>query len=422
MLNPKFVVENLDLVRGNCALRRTDSKILQNVITLDALVKDLQKKRDALGEQRNKFAENFRRTAHLTDEERKPIAEEGRKIKEATAEVEEQLKGMRETLERAVKELPNLHDPEAPLELITKTQWGKPITHPWQKNHIDIAEGLDIVDFVAGSQVAGSKFYYLRGDAVLLEFALVQWALQKLLNCGFRLYMTPDVARKDIVEGIGFNPKGENSQIYNIENSDLCLIGTAEITLGGMHRNNVFDEDNLPHRIAGVSHCFRTEAGAPGADARGLFRVHQFTKVEMFMFTAPEQSKSALNEILKIQESFWQDLKIPYQVIDTPIYDLGAPAARKFDIEAWMPGRGVYAEVTSTSNCTDFQARRLNIRSRKSSDKPRFVHTLNGTAIAVPRTIIAILENFLLPDGKVLIPKCLQPWMNKEEIDFDTPI
>lgn len=420
-MNAKFVIENLNAVESNCIKRKVDPKILQDVIALDADARKLQQRRDALGEERNKFSDNFRRAAHLTDDERKPIAEEGRKIKECTLEVERQLKAVNEALESTLKELPNLPDdaPETPLTII---QWGKPVTHPWQKNHIEIAEGLDIVDFIAGSQVSGSKFYYLRGDAVLLEFALVQWAFQRLINCGFRLYATPDLARKDIVEGIGFNPRGENSQIYNVENSDLCLIGTAEITLGGMHRNNVFDEDNLPHRIAGVSHCFRTEAGAPGTDARGLFRVHQFTKVEMFMFTKPEQSRQALNEILKIQESFWQDLKIPYQVIDIPVYDLGAPAARKFDIEAWMPGRGEYAEVTSASNCTDFQARRLNIKCRKGAQKARYVHTLNGTSLAVQRAMVAILENFLLPNGKVAIPKCIQPWMMKEEIDFDVPI
>ncbi|MCX7700621.1 MAG: serine--tRNA ligase, partial [Gemmataceae bacterium] len=209
-------------------------------------------------------------------------------------------------------------------------------------------------------------------------------------------------------------------QVYTIADSDLCLIGTAEITLGGMHRDQIFDELDLPKKYVGLSHCFRTEAGAPGRDTRGLYRVHQFTKVEMFAFCTPDQSESLHLELLRIEEDIFQGLRLPYQVIDTCTGDLGGPAYRKYDLEAWMPGRGQggeYGEVTSTSNCTDFQARRLKIRYRKSGQKgTHFVHTLNGTAVAVSRTLVALLENYQQADGSVVVPEVLRPWVGKERI------
>jgi seryl-tRNA synthetase len=220
-----------------------------------------------------------------------------------------------------------------------------------------------------------------------------------------------------VVEGIGFIPRGPETQIYSVANTDLCLIATAEITLGGMHRNQILEETRLPIRYVGLSHCFRTEAGAPGRETRGLFRVHQFTKVEMFVFCVPEQSEHWHQELLRIEEKLFQGLGIPYRVIDTCTGDLGGPAYRKYDLEAWMPGRGEYAEVTSTSNCTDYQARRLNIRYRPAKQKgTRFVHTLNGTAIATSRTIVAILENYQRSDGSVVVPEVLRPWVGKEVI------
>ena len=231
----------------------------------------------------------------------------------------------------------------------------------------------------------------------MLELALIQYAMGTLLKHGYTPVITPDLARVDVLEGIGFIPRGPETQIYSVENSDLCLIATAEITLGGMHRNKILDELQLPMKYVGLSHCFRTEAGAPGRDTRGLYRVHQFTKVEMFVFCAPDQSEGIHRELLAIEEEIFQGLGLPYHVIDTCTGDLGGPAYRKFDLEAWMPGRGQggeYGEVTSTSNCTDFQARRLNIRYRVPGQKgTKFVHKLNGTAVAVSRALVAILEN-----------------------------
>jgi len=299
--------------------------------------------------------------------------------------------------------------------------WGEPRKFDFPaKDHVVLAEELALVDFEAGSKVAGQKFYFLKNDAVLLELALVQFAMSMLIKEGYTPIITPDVARNEVLEGIGFIPRGPETQIYSLENTDLCLIATAEITLGGMHQDQILDELQLPIKYVGLSHCFRTEAGAPGRDTRGLYRVHQFTKVEMFAFCAPDQSEGIHEELLRIEESIFQGLGLPYQVIDTCTGDLGGPAYRKYDLEAWMPGRGKegeYGEVTSTSNCTDYQARRLNIRYKVPGQKgTRFVHTLNGTAVAVSRAILAILENNQLPDGSVLVPEVLRPIVGKDRI------
>ena len=264
--------------------------------------------------------------------------------------------------------------------------------------------------------MAGQKWYFLKNEAVLLELALQRYAIDVLRAENFTLYATPDVARPEIVEGTGFDPRGEETQIYSLANADLCLIGTAEITLGGLHADSILEE--LPLRLAGVSHCFRTEAGAAGRESKGLYRVHQFTKVEMFAFTRPEDSEAMHAELLALEERIFQGLEIPYRVIDTATGDLGAPAYRKFDVEAWMPGRGEggdWGEITSTSNCTDYQARRLRIRFRRDK-KAELVHTLNGTAVAIPRTLVALLENHQRPDGSVAIPKALQPYLGLERL------
>jgi seryl-tRNA synthetase len=285
---------------------------------------------------------------------------------------------------------------------------------------VALAESLDLIDFEAGASVAGQKFYFLKNEAVLLELALVQYALNTLIHEGYTPIITPDLARSEVLEGIGFIPRGPETQIYSVENTDLCLIATAEITLGGMHRNQILDELQLPIKYVGLSHCFRTEAGAPGRDTRGLFRVHQFTKVEMFAFCTPDQSESIHQELLQIEEKIFQGLELPYQVIDTCTGDLGGPAYRKFDLEAWMPGRGEkgeYGEVTSTSNCTDYQARRLGIRYKVPGQKgTRFVHTLNGTAIAVSRALVTILENNQQADGSVVVPEALRTVVGKDRL------
>jgi len=257
----------------------------------------------------------------------------------------------------------------------------------------------------------------------MLEMALVQFALSKLREEGFTLYSTPDLARDSVLQGIGFSPRGDETQIYSVADTDLSLVATAEITLGGALADQVLDVADLPIRCGGISHCFRTEAGAHGRATRGIYRVHQFTKVEMFAFTPPDlEVSNALHEdIVRIEEEIFQALEVPYRLIDTATGDLGAPAYRKFDLEAWMPGRGedgTWGEVTSASNCTDYQARRLKIRCRSTERKgTQFVHTLNGTAVSCARAIIAILENHQQADGSVRIPAALRPGVGKDVIE-----
>jgi seryl-tRNA synthetase len=285
---------------------------------------------------------------------------------------------------------------------------------------VQLGAKLDLLDFDGGAKVAGQKFYYLKNEAVLLELALQRFALDLLLEEGFTPYVTPDVARPAIVEGIGFNPRGAETQIYSLANEDLCLVGTAEITLGGLYADTVLPEDELPIRMAGISHCFRTEAGAAGRESKGLYRVHQFTKVEMFAITRPEDSDAMHARLLAIEERVFQGLELPYRVVDIAAGDLGAPAYRKFDIEAWMPGRGeggAYGEVSSTSNCTDYQARRLQTRfRRKGAKKNEYVHMLNGTAVSNARAILAVLENHQQADGSVAVPRALRPYVGRDHI------
>jgi seryl-tRNA synthetase len=268
--------------------------------------------------------------------------------------------------------------------------------------------------------VAGHGFYFLTGDAVLLELALQRYAVDLLVRAGFTPMTTPDLARDVILEGTGFMPRGPETQIYSIAGTDLSLVATAEITLGGAYHERIFEADELPLLLCGISHCFRTEAGAHGKATRGLYRVHQFTKVEMFAFTKPDESEAVHERLLDLECRLFDGLAIPYRVVDTAAGDLGGPAYRKFDLEAWMPGRGTageWGEVTSTSNCTDYQARRLGLRARTPGEKgTHFVHTLNGTAVAISRAIIAILENHQNADGTVTVPAPLVAWMGKDVI------
>jgi seryl-tRNA synthetase len=423
MLDAQFIRDNLEAVKANCKNRNVQADV-DRVVQLDDERKHLVQAAQVKQQRANEVSK-------LIPKEREPakkqeLIQEGRKLREEVGALETRLKQMEADLRAALNGIPNMTHPNAPVggtpadNKIVKT-WGEPRKFDFPvKDHVAIAEALDLVDFEAGSSVAGPKFYYLKNDAVLLELALVQYAFDTLLKHGYTPIITPDMARVEVLEGIGFIPRGPETQIYSIANSDLCLIATAEITLGGMHRDKVMDELELPIKYVGLSHCFRTEAGAPGRDTRGLYRVHQFTKVEMFVFCAPDQSDALHQELLGIEEEVFQGLGLPYHVIDTCTGDLGGPAYRKYDLEAWMPGRGKageHGEVTSTSNCTDYQARRLNIRYKSPKHKgTRFVHTLNGTAVALSRALIVILENYQREDGRVDVPEVLRPWMGKEVI------
>ena len=250
--------------------------------------------------------------------------------------------------------------------------------------------------------------------------ALERYAMDIVMKHGFTPFITPDVAKEEILNGIGFNPRGAESNIYTIEGTDTCLVGTAEITLGGYYKDTILNKEDLPIKMTGLSHCFRREAGGAGQYSKGLYRVHQFSKLEMFIYCLPEESESYHKEILAIEEEIFQGLGLPYRIVDTATGDLGAPAYRKFDIEAWMPGRGdegEYGEVTSTSNCTDYQARSLNIRYRDDDGKIKFVHMLNGTAVALSRAMVAVIENYQNEDGSITIPEALKVYTGFDKIE-----
>ncbi len=423
MLDAQFVRDNLEAVKANCRNRN----VAADVDAVAGLVderKRLLTEKQQVEQRRNEVSKLI---PHERDAAKKQeLIAEGKSLRERVTGQEARLQQVQADLDALLAKIPNMTHPDAPVgkeatdNKVIRT-WGEPRKFDFvPKDHVKIAEDLDLVDFEAGASVAGQKFYFLKNDAVLLELALVQYAMQTLIAAGYTPVITPDLARVEVLEGIGFIPRGPEAQIYAVENTDLCLVATAEITLGGMHRNQILEETKLPLKYVGLSHCFRTEAGAPGRDQKGLYRVHQFTKVEMFAFTTPEQSEAVHLELLGVEEKIFQGLGVPYHVIDTCTGDLGGPAYRKYDLEAWMPGRGKggeYGEVTSTSNCTDYQARRLNIRSKVAGQKgTRFVHTLNGTAVACTRAILAILENYQQADGSVTVPEALRPWVGKDRI------
>ena len=424
MLDLQFVCENLDAVRANCQNRHVTAD-LDRLLELREQRSQLIVAVDKDRQRQNEIAQAIPK--EKAPEVKKALIEEGKLLKQSAPANEARLKEIEADVRMALMTIPNMTHPDSPLgeEADSKTvrTWGtKPQFDFKALDHVALAEKHQLLDLEAGSRVAGHGFYFLKNEAVLLELALTQFAIRKLVEHGFTLHTTPDLAKMDVLEGTGYQPRGNETQIYSIAGMDLCLVATAEIPLGGIHRDQILDVSQLPLKYAGVSHCFRTEAGAHGKATRGIYRVHQFTKVEMFGFTAPDVAASdALHaEIVAIEEEIFQGLGIPYRVLDIASGDLGGSAYRKFDLEAWMPGRGdagEWGEVTSASNCTDFQARRLGIRCKSPDWKgTRFVHTLNGTAIAVTRAIIAIMENSQQADGSIVIPEVLRPWIGKDKI------
>ena len=355
---------------------------------------------------------------------REKLIAEGKRLKESIASMEAETEEVLASLEAEVRKIPNMAHPDAPVgkedkDNLEVKRVGEPTKFDFEpKDHVQLGQSLDVIDFDSGTKVSGTKFYYLKNEGVFLELGLVRYALDILQKKGFTPFITPDVAKTEILEGIGFNPRGAESNVYSVEGENSCLVGTAEITLGGYYSDTILAKDRLPLRMAGLSHCFRREAGAAGQFSKGLYRVHQFTKLEMFAYCLPEDSDRIHEELRLIEEEIFSGLGIPFRVVDTCTGDLGAPAYRKWDLEAWMPGRngGEWGEVTSTSNCTDYQARRLNIRYKDDDGKNKYVHTLNGTAVAVSRALVALLENYQQADGSVRVPEALVPYVGFEGI------
>jgi seryl-tRNA synthetase len=316
-------------------------------------------------------------------------------------------------LQRAALELPNIPDPDAPdgtteEDAVVMREVGEPPRFDFEpRDHLEIGTELDLIDMETAARVSGSRFAYLKGDLVMLELALVRFALELVREEGHEPTVPPVLVREEALEGTGFFP-GDRDQIYEVPRDELFLVGTSEVSLASLHAGEILEADRLPLRYAGFSTCFRREAGAAGRDTRGIFRVHQFDKVEMFSFVEPDRSRDEHERLLAIEERILQELEIPYRVVNVAAGDLGAPAARKFDCEAWIPSQARYRELTSCSNTTDFQARRLNCRYRAADgESPEAVHTLNGTAVAVGRTMIALIENRQEQDGSFTLPTSL---------------
>lgn len=421
MLDYRFIKENLEAVKETIKNRNMTSDA-DKVVELFDRRTALVTKQQELQQKRNENARAMKQK--LDDEKRASLVEAGKKIKEEISEVDGELSRVEESLEEAARQIPNMIHPDVPLgKLDTENLEVKKVGVPRKfdfepMDHVRLGEELELFDFDRGTKVSGPKFYYLKNEAVFLEQALIQYALNTLRRHGFEIFITPDVAREEVLKGIGFNPRGNESNVYSIEDEGTCLVATAEITLGGYHSGEILEKGKLPLLYGGLSHCFRREAGAAGQFSKGLYRVHQFDKVEMFVYSTPEKSDELHEKLREIEEEIFSGLGIPFRVVDTCSGDLGAPAYRKWDLEAWMPGRngGEYGEVTSTSNCTDYQARRLNIKYRDDDGKNKYVHTLNGTAIAVGRAMLAILENFQNADGSVSIPDVLVPFCGFDKI------
>ncbi len=425
MLDLQYICDNLDAIAENCRNRGVEVN-LDTILSLRNRRGELIASGDEL--RREQKATSSQIPTAESEDTKQALITRGRELREQLQELDGQLDTVETELRHIQSCVPNMSHPDAPVAFgddghVEIRRSGDVTTFDFEPlDHVALSEAHNLIDFEAGSRVAGHGFYYLKNEAVLLELALIQLAVTRLRDAGFTLMTTPDLARDEIIEGIGFLPRGPESQIYSIENTDLSLVATAEITLGGALKDQVLEIDDLPIRYAGISHCFRTEAGAHGRATRGIYRVHQFTKVEMFGFTEPtlDASNAFHEEVVGIEEDFFRSLEIPFRVVDTCTGDLGGPAYRKFDLEAWMPGRGdggAWGEVTSASNCTDYQARRLGIRCRTPGQKgTEFVHTLNGTAVAISRALIALLENHQQPDGTIRIPEVLRPWVGLDQI------
>ena len=414
MLDVKFIRENLALVEKSA--KEKGYKInIKEVLELDDARRAKLTRVEELRRQRNEIAAKMK-----GGKPEKALIEEGKRVKEELAGLEEDLEKTEAEYKAALKSVPNIIFEDVPLggeecSVEIKSWGGQP---KGGVDHLDYAVSRNWVDFERGAKVAGAKFYYLKNELALLENALLQFGLKKVLERGFNYITVPDLVSSKVLEGTGFNPRtSDQSDEYFIEGEDLALIATAEIALTGYRMNEIIDEKDLPLLYAGYSACFRKEAGSAGKHTRGLFRVHQFNKLEMYVFCLPEKSKEMHEMILETEEEIWQALKIPYRVINIAAGDLGAPAAKKYDVEYWSPVDQCYRELTSCSNCTDFQARNLNIRVRREDGRVEVLHTLNGTAVSLARTMVAVIENYATEGGKLKVPEVLKPYLDgKDEI------
>ena len=412
MLDINFIRNNKELVEHSIKEKMYKNVNLDEILTLDDQRKVLLQQVEALRKERNDNTAKMK-NGKPSDE----LIAKGKEVKEKLSALEADLSNFEKELNTKLKAVPNVIFDDVPLgdesASVEVKKWGECKTTG--VDHLDYAISRDWVDFERGAKVAGAKFYYVKGGLALLENALIQFGIKKIVEHGFTLMDVPDLVNSRVLEGTGFAPRSsEQSDEYYIEGEDLALIATAEMSITGYHMDEIIDEEKLPLFYAGLSACFRKEAGAYGKHTRGLFRVHQFNKLEMYAFCIPEQSKEIHEKLRGIEEEIWQEIGIPYHVINIAAGDLGAPAAKKYDIEYWSPVDQKYREITSCSNCTDFQARGLNIRVRRKDGTVEVLHTLNGTAISLARTMVAVLENFAEEGGKLRVPEVLQPYLGTD--------
>jgi seryl-tRNA synthetase len=414
MVDLKLIREHPDAYKASLRRKRADPRLIDELLEADRRRRELVRQIEALRAAQNRASPEIPRLSGPAREEL--IAEMKRIAAEAKA-LEPAVQHADAALEDLLRRIPNPpHDsvPDGgPEDAVTIRTVGEPPRFPFTpRDHVELGTTLDLLDLERAVRISGSRSYFLRRDGALLQLALIRYAVDWLVGHGFTPIIPPVLVRRGHMISMMGGTALDEQIVYRIEGEDLALAGTSEMALGAMLAGEVLSEADLPIRLCGISTCFRREAGAHGKDTRGIFRVHQFDKVEMFSYTHPDRSWEEHEYLLDLEERLWQTLGFHYRVVDIAAGDLGDPAARKYDIETWMPGRGGYAETQSCSNCTDFQSRRLDIRfRRKESGAVEFVHTLNGTAIACPRTIIAILEHYQQADGTVRIPPPLVPYM-----------
>jgi seryl-tRNA synthetase len=427
VLDLRLIRERPEEIKAAIRRKGADPSLVDAVLEADRRRRDALARVEALRAAQNRASQEIPRLAGGDREAR--IAEMKRIATELRA-TEPDLAAADAALEAALRRLPNPPHPGAPdggpEASVTLRTYGEPPQPAFEmRDHVDLGTRLDMLDMERGAKVSGSRFAVLRGDGALLEMALFRYAVDRLVAEGFVPVIPPVLVKRESVIGTMGGDGLDEQMVYRIEGDDLALAGTSEVALGAMRAGEVLEETDLPIRLIGISTCFRREAGTHGKDTRGMFRVHQFDKVEMFSFCHPGRSWDEHAHLVQIQEALWQGLGLPYRVVDIAAGDLGDPAARKYDIETWMPGRGGYAETQSCSNCTDFQARRLNVRFRSRGQRGlEYVHTLNGTAVAATRAIIAVMENFQQADGSIRIPPALAPYMGgrSEIVPANAPV
>ena len=415
MLDIRYIREHADRVQESAKNKGYNDVSIARLLDTDEQRRQLQQQVDELRTQRNEIASQMKGGKPAPE-----LIEQGRALKEELAKLESNLRDVEADFQAQMDAVPNVTLEDVPLggeeDSVEVKVWGD--KRQSAEDHLELATQRGWLDFERGAKVAGTKFYYIKGDLMLLENAIYQYTLNLLISKGFTPMTVPHMVSGRVARGSGFAPKShKESNEYFIDGEDTMLIGTAEAPLTGFHADEIIDEKDLPLLYTGYSPCYRKEAGAAGKFSRGLFRVHQFNKLEMYIFCTPEQSVQMHEKILSIEEEIWQNLGVPYHVVNIAAGDLGAPAAKKYDIEYWSPVDNQYRELTSCSNCTDFQARNLNIRVRRSDGSLQVLHTLNGTAVSLARSLVAIIENYQTDDGKLRVPEVLRPYLgNREEL------